>query len=70
MKFLFKIIVANLLSDGFYNFIKNEIDGTIHFFEKNDVVVKAQLKGKINNPEVLVGGKIFSENEGATTSRH
>ena len=49
--------------NGFYNFIKNEIDGTIHFFEKNDVVVKAQLKGKIDNPEILVGGKIFSENE-------
>ena len=48
---------------GFYNFIKNEIDGTINFFEKNDVVVKAQLKGKIDNPEILVGGKIFSENE-------
>ena len=48
---------------GFYNLIKNEIDGTIHFFEKNDVVVKAQLKGKIDNPEILVGGKIFSENE-------
>ena len=48
---------------GFYNFIKNEIDGTIHFFEKNDVVVIAQLKGKIDNPEILVGGKIFSENE-------
>ena len=49
--------------NGFYNFIKNEIDGTIHFFEKNDVVVKAQVKGKIDNPEILVGGKIFSENE-------
>ena len=49
--------------NGFYNFIKNEIDGTIHFFEKNDVVVTAQLKGKIENPEILVGGKIFSENE-------
>ena len=49
--------------NGFYNFIKNEIDGTIHFFEKNDVVVIAQLKGKIDNPEILVGGKIFSENE-------
>ena len=49
--------------NGFYNFIKNEIDGTIHFFEKNDVVVTAQLKGKIDNPEILVGGKIFSENE-------
>ena len=48
---------------GFYNYIKNEIDGTIHFFEKNDVVVTAQLKGKIENPEILVGGKIFSENE-------
>ena len=49
--------------NGFYNFIKNEIDGTIHFFEKNDIFVKAQLKGKINNPKILVGGKIFSENE-------
>ena len=49
--------------NGFYNFIKNEIDGTIHFFEKNDVVVTAQLKGKIDNPEILIGGKIFSENE-------
>ena len=49
--------------NGFYNFIKNEIDGTIHFFEKNDVVVTAQLKGKIENPEILVGGKIFSGNE-------
>ena len=49
--------------NGFYNFIKNEIDGTIHFFEKNELVVKAQLKGKIDNPKILVGGNIFSENE-------
>ena len=49
--------------NGSYNFIKNEIDGTMHFFEKNDIIVKAQLKGKIDNPAILVGGKIFSENE-------
>ena len=48
---------------GSYNFIKNEIDGTIHFFEKNDIFIEAQLKGKIDNPEILVGGKVFSENE-------
>jgi len=54
---------AKATLQGSYNFIKNEIDGTIHFFEKNDIFVKAQLKGKIDNPEILVGGKIFSENE-------
>ena len=48
---------------GSYNFIKNEIDGIIYFFEENDIFVEAQLKGKIDNPEILVGGKIFSENE-------
>ena len=52
-----------ITSRFFYNFIKNEIDGTIHFFENNEIFVKAQLKGKINNPKILVGGKIFSENE-------
>ena len=60
---LIKNISGKSTFNGFYNFIKNEIDGTIHFFENNDVVIKAQLKGKIDNPEILVGGKIFSENE-------
>ena len=48
---------------GSYNFIKNEIDGRIYFFKENDIFVEAQLKGKIDNPQILVGGKVFAENE-------
>ena len=62
-----EILIQNKIAKsklkGSYNFIKNEIDGTINFFEKNDIFVTAQLKGKIENPEILVGGKIFSENK-------
>ena len=48
---------------GSYNFIKNVIDGTIYFFKENDIFVEAQLKGKIDNPQILVGEKVFAENE-------
>ena len=33
------------------------------FLKENDIFVEAQVKGKIDNPEILVGGKIFSKNE-------
>ena len=41
----------------------NKIDGIINFYESNQVILVAELKGNLENPEILVGGEIFSKNE-------
>ena len=41
----------------------NEIDGTINFYENNQIILTAQLKGNLENPEILVGGEMFFTDE-------
>ena len=42
--------------------MKDTINGTIYFYKKDEIFLKADLKGKISNPQILLGGKIFKEN--------
>ena len=48
---------------GSYNLLKNNIDGTIYFYKQKEIFLEASLKGNIANPQILIGGKVFSENE-------
>lgn len=55
---------ANASVTGFYNFLNDTIDGKIYFYDQNEIFLEASLKGKIKNPQILVGGKVFTDNEG------
>jgi hypothetical protein len=39
----------------------NIIDGKINFYEDDEIYLEATLKGDIQNPQILVGGKVFAE---------
>ena len=39
----------------------NIIDGKIDFYENEIVFLTAQLKGSLENPEILIGGKVFAK---------
>ena len=43
--------------------VKFVLKSMVDIAQKNDIFLKAQLKGNIDNPKILVGGKIFSANE-------
>ena len=48
------------------NIETNIIDGKINFYEDDEIYLEATLKGDIQNPQILVGGKVFAEeNENA-----
>ena len=46
-----------------FNLKTNIIDGKIDLYEKNIVFLTAQLKGNINNPEILIKGEILEGKE-------
>ena len=48
---------------GNYNYIDNIIKSKVYFFKKNEIFLEASLEGKIENPKILVGGKVFIQNE-------
>ena len=39
----------------------NIIDGKIDFYENEIIFLTAQLKGSLENPEILIGGKVFAK---------
>ena len=43
------------------NIDTNIIDGKINFYENDEIYLEAILKGNIQNPQILVGGKVFAE---------
>ena len=43
------------------NIETNIIDGKINFYEDDEIYLEATLKGNIQNPQILVGGKVFAE---------
>ena len=49
--------------EGEYNYKKNIINGNVYFYKKNEVFLEASLKGSIENPQILVGGKLLSDQE-------
>ena len=48
---------------GSYSFIENTINGTIYFYEQNEIFLEASLQGAIENPQILVSGKVFSDQD-------
>jgi hypothetical protein len=49
---------------GTYDFSNDSINGNIFFYDQNEIFLEASLKGKIENPQILIGGKVFKDNEG------
>ena len=43
------------------NLNSNEINGKIDLYEKNLIFLTAELKGNIENPEILIGGEVFTK---------
>ena len=41
---------------------ENTIDGKIDFYKDNKIYFETEVSGNILNPEILLGGKIFTEN--------
>ena len=41
--------------------ISNDIDGKINLYKNNIIFLTAKLKGNIENPEILIGGEIFTK---------
>lgn len=62
-----KILIINKMAEssvkGSYDFLNDIIDGTILFYDQEEVFLKLALQGKINNPEILIGGKVFTTKE-------
>jgi len=46
-----------------FNILNNNIDGRVLFFKENDIFLEAELKGNLQNPEILIEDKILNENE-------
>jgi len=61
-----KIILENkkgkALITATVNLKENIIDGKIDFYKNNKIYFQTQISGNIQNPEILLGGKIFTEN--------
>lgn len=55
---------AKSIVKGSYNLLNDTIDGTIYFIDQGKIFLEASLKGQIENPQILVGGKIFTDNDG------
>ena len=55
---------AKSVVKGSYNFLNDTINGKIYFYDKDEVFLEATLEGKIENPQILVGGKVFTDNDG------
>jgi len=48
--------------------LSNNINGKINFYENDSVFVEAIIKGRFQNPEILIGGEVFAE-DGSTVPR-
>ena len=55
--------IGKSIVTGSYNFIENTINGKIYFYEENEIFLEASLQGEIENPQILVAGKVFSDQE-------
>lgn len=51
------------------NLNSNIIDGKIDLYKGDIIFLTTELKGNINNPEILIGGKIFT-NDGKTKTQN
>ena len=48
--------------------LSSNINGKIDFYEEDSVFVEAVIKGRLQNPEILIGGEVFAE-DGSTVPR-
>ena len=48
--------------DMSYDILEDKINGTLSFFEDDKIYLKTKLSGSINNPQILIGGKPFINN--------
>ena len=44
------------------NLRENTIDGKIDFYKNNKIFFQTEISGNIQNPEILLSGKVFTEN--------
>ena len=42
-----------------WDILANEIDGKIFLYENNEVFIETSLEGSIDNPKIIIDGKIF-----------
>ena len=55
---------AKMKTEIIYNILNDKINGNLHLLNSDDeMIITAQLKGTLNNPQILVGGKNFLKNE-------
>ena len=45
--------------------IPTKIDGKINFYKNDEIFIKAELKGNIEDPQILVDEKVFNLNDGS-----
>tara|TARA_Y100000996_G_scaffold401908_1_gene373314 strand:- start:265 stop:1341 length:1077 start_codon:yes stop_codon:yes gene_type:complete len=50
--------------NGTFDFTQNIIDGKINFYKNDEIFIKAELKGNIEDPQILVDEKVFNLNDG------
>jgi len=53
---------AKMSVDMSYDILEDKINGTLSFFEDDKIYLKTKLSGSINNPQILIGGKPFINN--------
>ena len=48
---------------GSYSYLKNTINGKIYFYQNKEIFLEASLQGAIENPQILVAGKLFADQD-------
>ena len=60
-----KLLIDNMkekaLLTGSLDLKSNQIDGKIDLYEDDIIFLTAELKGSLENPKILIGGKIFAK---------
>ena len=54
---------AKIKVDMSYNIANNNIDGKLLFIDNEEMILSTQLKGSIENPEILVGNVVLGTSE-------
>ena len=48
---------------GSYSYIKNILKGKIYFYQNKQIFLEASLQGAIENPQILLSGKLFADHD-------
>ena len=60
-KLLINNIKETALLTGSLNLLSKQIDAKVDLYKKDVIFLTAELKGNIENPQILIGGKLFSK---------